>query len=248
MSADILALMYHRVSEPNNQKALANFTDHLQQIANKYNIICPKQAPIKNKLNVCLTFDDAYYDFYAYVFPLLKKLQIKAILGVPVKYILENTNVQSSERLNVAYPKGMQDNLYKTKAPFCTWAELKEMQDTGFVDIACHSYSHPHIGPESDFNKEVIEAKNILQNKLNVNINYFIYPYGHFHKKTHNKLLEHYDFAFRIGSALNKGWNNKTGVIYRVDADKFWKSNNDITPKDLKKYTRKYWINKIRGK
>src|SRR5690554_8187295 len=41
------------------------------------------------KPNVVLTFDDAYLDFYEFVWPLLKKLKLPATLYVPTGY-LEN--------------------------------------------------------------------------------------------------------------------------------------------------------------
>jgi len=249
MSADILTLMYHQILEPNNHQALELFDKHLQYIKNHFSVVLPNDQLSKDKLNICLTFDDAYCDFYAVVFPLLKKYNFKAILGVPTKYILKESQIPMTKRLNVAYPQGMDDDLYKQQVPFCTWQELKEMAHSKFVEIACHSFSHPHLAHKDiNLQKEIIDAKQTIESNIETKIKYFIYPYGNCNRKVHNLVRKHYQYGFRIGSALNKGWDKKRNMLYRVDADQYWKHDLPITTKQLRKYNRKYWLNRLRIK
>lgn len=72
---------------------------------------------------VLLTFDDAYSSFYKNVFPILKLYKYPCVLAV-VSSWLENPP---------------DDPEYKHG--FMTWAEIKELSDSGLVEIASHSYN-----------------------------------------------------------------------------------------------------------
>ena len=54
-------------------------------------------------------------------YDLLQKYNIKVILAVPTKFILDNTNEKDEDRLNILH-----DDTYSNihKAPFCTFEEL----------------------------------------------------------------------------------------------------------------------------
>lgn len=246
MSTKILTLMYHRVYDPINKYPYDHFVKHLKYIAQQFPVILPGQTPHKGEINVCLTFDDAYYDFYTHVFPLLQQLNIPAIVAVPVKYILINTQIEDHIRHQVPYPKGMQEPLYCEKAPFCTWEELKTMAHSSLVRFASHSYSHASMAnPQINQQKEIIDSKAALERQLGVEVPYFIYPYGNISRDAQKTVAKHYDYAFRIGSAINHRWQK---LMYRVDAEHFWKPLADIQEKHIRKFSRKYWINRIRFK
>ena len=84
---------------------------------------------------------------------------------------------------------------------------------------------------------DIIQSKNILNKKLNTNIDTFVYPFGKMNKQIHNKITEHYKYAMRIGSSINKNWNN---LIYRIDADYLWQNNIKISNILLAKLKFKY--------
>ena len=74
---------------------------------------------------IMLTFDDGYYNNYSYVFPLLKKYNMRAVLSVVGRYTDEYS--KEGEKLNNNYSHA-------------TWTQLKEMQDSGYIEIQNHSY------------------------------------------------------------------------------------------------------------
>src|SRR4029078_10371494 len=151
VSTRIITLMFHRVFEPHLGYDPAQFERYLQYLLEHYPIVVPGDNLKRNAISICLTFDDAYYDFYYYVYPLLKKYNIKAILAVPVKYILDTTTLSAQTRLSVPYPQGMADNLFAQKAPFCTWEELREMADGKHVIMASHGFAHADLShPNTD--------------------------------------------------------------------------------------------------
>ena len=125
----LISTMYHHINSDKYSNTLDIFINHLKYIKSNYNIVLPNDKISYN--SICLTFDDAFFDFYYYIFPLLKKFNIKVILGVPVKYILEDTLVSYNHRLSINH-----DDTYNNKESFCTYKELKEMVDSKLVYIA----------------------------------------------------------------------------------------------------------------
>lgn len=247
-TSSLIILMFHRVFDESQGFDEEAFEQYLKYLISHFHITMPGEPLKKNKINICLTFDDAYCDFYFHVYPLLKKYNIKAVLGVTTDYIVDSTTHTQNVRLSVPYPQGMENEVWLKQVPFCTWDELKQMHDSGYVSMASHSASHPHLtDPDCDLAREIIDSKNLLSEKLNANINSFIYPFGDFNKKVHRMVREHYDWDLRIGSALNKTWQTK-GPLYRVDAEKYWPSNIPFSDKLLRKMNFKYWVNQLRGK
>lgn len=169
---------------------------------------------------LCLTFDDATYDFYHTIFPLLKKYNLKALLGVPTRYILDKSTLSAQERLSVPYTLAMQDGFFDKKAPFCTWEEIEHMVESGHVQIASHSHAHCNLTFSFvNLHREVIQSKKILEQRLKQPVTSFIYPFGKVNRSLHELVSKHYPYSFRIGSAASFGWDCKNGPIPRISGD-----------------------------
>jgi biofilm PGA synthesis lipoprotein PgaB len=79
---------------------------------------------------VLLTFDDGYLSFYTRVYPLLQEFHYPAVLAIVGKWI--------------DAPRG-EPSVYGEKnsvaaASFPTWGQVREMADSGFVELASHTY------------------------------------------------------------------------------------------------------------
>ena len=79
-----------------------------------------------------LTVDDGFADFYTHVFPLLKLFKVPAVFGLVGRWIEEPTVSQN------------ETDPYFRQQRFVTWAQVKEMSDSGWVEIASHSYDLHH--------------------------------------------------------------------------------------------------------
>lgn len=211
--------MYHRVGRGKHANSKSTLIDHFDYIRRFPNVL-PGEPLKRGKTSICLTFDDATFDFYHYVFPLLKEYNLRAVLGVPVRYILEKTELTAKERLSIPYTMAMQDGFFEQKAPFCTWEELREMVASGLVHVASHSFAHCNLTfPFVNLQREVIESKRILEEQLDQPISSFIYPFGRVNRRLHEFVMQHYRFAFRIGSAVNWRWSSTKRPISRIKAD-----------------------------
>ncbi len=131
------ALCYHDISNGfvgNNfslrKKDLVTQFDYLKA---HYNVVSlqdlrdasagVKELPEKA---VLLTFDDGLMSFYENVFPLLKEYKFKAVFAIVVKWTEDGA----------APDYGFKDSNPK----MATWAQLKEMSESGLVEIVSHSY------------------------------------------------------------------------------------------------------------
>lgn len=79
---------------------------------------------------VLLTFDDAYLSFYTRVYPLLREFGYPAVLAVVGRWIdaPHDTSAPYGEKATVS------------EATFPSWEILREMANSGLVELASHTY------------------------------------------------------------------------------------------------------------
>lgn len=215
--------MYHRAVECRLGNPVSTLRSHLALLRARGGVVLPGEPLRKHRLNISLTFDDAYADFYAWVFPLLKEYSLRALVAVPTKFILEKTALSMDERLSVSPDNdaAMQGNISEAKVPFCTWEELREMTASGIVQAASHSHSHINLKqPEADVESEAVHSKKLLEENLRLPVSTFVYPFGRCDARSHGIIKKHYDYAARIGGALNTSWQPRRQPLCRVEADR----------------------------
>jgi peptidoglycan/xylan/chitin deacetylase (PgdA/CDA1 family) len=243
----MLALLYHRIGEGKYSNSPHFMERHLEWIAERYQTVLP--GDVLHRRSICLTFDDATYDFYHYAYPLLKKLGLRALLAVPVHFIQEEGEVSVELRLSVPYSMAMKGEFYRTHVPFCTWRELREMAESGHVTIASHGVHHQHLLSDGlDVDYEIAGSKRILEEKLSRKVNTFVYPLGKFDQEIHAKVKQHYEFAMRIGAAWNTSWQNRNGLIYRIQSDNLISVTEPFRFARKLSYSWFYLLNTLRGR
>lgn len=235
--------MYHHINSDKYSNNHDVFEKHIKHISENFNSTFPSTTLPEKP--ICLVFDDGYYDFYAYVFPLLKKYKVKALLAVVPKYILDDTEVVASERLSFPH-----DELFKQykNATFCTYKELTEMQDSEFVQIVSHSYSHVNLLDETvDLVKEIQDSKEVLEKKLNTTVDSFVYPFGKYNQSILDETMKYYSYSFRIGNGINRDFTGVNHVIYRINGDDLVDEKSLFSFTNMIKFRFKTWLKCIIG-
>ena len=126
---------------------------------------------------ILLTFDDGYYNNYLYAYPTAKRYGMKFVLSPIGKYVDLYTETPD-------------------KSPYyahCTWDMLREMQSSGVVEIANHTYdlhssdgarlgTKQLSGESLEDTKLLTEDVTLFQQKAEENLQskpvLFAYPFG----------------------------------------------------------------------
>ncbi len=236
-------MMYHHLNSDRCSNDYDIFESHLKYISENFTGTFPADTMPKNP--ICLVFDDGYYDFYKLVFPLLKKYNVKALLAVIPKFTLDDVNTSDEERLNYEH-----NDLFKyhEKGTFCTYKELQEMIDTQLVQVVSHSFSHQNlVEDEIDLDEELVKSKNVLENKLNIKVESFVFPFGKYNQEILDETKKHYKYVFRIGNGIDKNFSGTNGVIYRLDADNLENASDIFRFSNIMKFKFKTFIKSIVG-
>lgn len=149
-----------------------SFEENINAILqNGYTIISMKELYDANNLKtelpskpILINFDDGYYSNYEYIFPILKKYNVRASIFVV-------TDKVGKEIDGKKYFGGK---------------ESLEMQESGLVEIFSHSKRHVFYDrlPVKEIRDDVNESYKIIEENLGEkNFRVFAYPYGAYTKE-----------------------------------------------------------------
>ena len=157
-------LIYHKISDSNNIKdiftvSLDNFTKHILFLKDHFNLVSLHDIGQK-KNSFSITFDDGYDDLYNLVFPFIKKHKIFITIFITL------------------------DNLDKNG--YLSFIHLKEMLESGLVELGCHGNTHVSLInlDAKILENEVQYPKYHLENILGININFLSFPNGRYDQNT----------------------------------------------------------------
>lgn len=185
---------------------------------NGFNIIPLKEAVAYLKgerktlppKSIVITFDDGWQSVYTYLFPLIKKYNVPVTLFIYPQTISEGKNAM-------------------------TWEELKELQHTGLFDIQGHTYWHPNFKIEKRklssaeyekfVQKQLVNSKKILEEKLGKNVTLLAWPFGIYDKYLEEQAQKAgYEMAFSIDArTANKSYRPMAQPRFMIIEDQSMK-------------------------
>lgn len=224
---EIPILMYHHLCESekdvNSQTVTAEkFESDLKWLSeNGYRTILPremvenksKHGYIPNGKEVILTFDDGYKSNYELAFPLLKKYNAKAEISV-ITFMIDDSDL--------IHPY------------FCNWDMLKEMTESGLVEIGSHSdnmhnpdnngemYSSEANGLKRYTKEEALADAKASFEKIKNGTGRapatFAYPYGEINKDAEKQLGEYFPVTMITATRMANTWKDFTRLgRFRID-------------------------------
>ena len=156
---------------------------------------------------IILTFDDGHYNNYGYLYPLLEKYDMKAVISIVGSYT-DKFSETDEANLNYSYLR---------------WKDINELISSGRVEFQNHTYNlhdntHGRIGAkkkqgESDdeYKKILEEDINKLQNEFKENTGYvptcFTYPFGSISNSSLDIIKE---LGFKASLSCEEGINKIT--------------------------------------
>ncbi len=138
---------------------------------------------------IIITFDDGYYNNLVYMYPLLVKYDMKAVVSIVGSY---SEIFSNSMDLNPSYAH-------------LTWDNIKEMSESGYVEFQNHSYemhstkvrkgckimaNESYDEYKSKFCSDVMRTQILLTEKCSITPNTFTYPYGYICDESEELLKE----------------------------------------------------------
>jgi peptidoglycan/xylan/chitin deacetylase (PgdA/CDA1 family) len=240
----LLVLMYHRARPGRDGNSAEMLERHFRHIAAHCRNVLPGDALAAGAPNVCLSFDDGYFDFQTVVFPLLRKFGLRALLAISPAVLREWVEASPEERLAVPTEECF---IHPRRGGFCTWPELQAMADSGHVAIAAHGYTHARLDlPAANLATEVHLPKIVLDSRLPRPTESFVFPFGRYSRKSLEETRTAYRYVFRIGSAANQGWDD--GLLYRICADGMSAPSEHFSSGRMAIYRARFFWNRLRGK
>lgn len=150
---------------------------------------------------ILLTFDDGYIDNYENAYPILKKYNLKGSIFIITDY------------LNV-YPN------------YLTWEIAREMQDSGVIDIQCHTMTHvalSSLNSAEELQHEAVDSKKAIETHLEKRVTSIAYPCGAYNDEVQSVVKE---AGYRTAFTVNYGLDNRGDDQYALDRIPIFGSNS----------------------
>ena len=156
------------------------------------------KANLPNK-PIIITLDDGYYSNYEYIYPILKKYNIKASIFIV-------TNKIGREIDGIKY---------------LSWDNCLEMQNSGLVEIFSHSTKHVFYNKLSvrELRDDVKESYKLIEEHLGKqDLKVFAYPYGAYTNETVRTLKNNgidyqvYDIGMNNFKNLDKNYIKRINI------------------------------------
>ncbi|KJY67295.1 polysaccharide deacetylase family protein [Vibrio nigripulchritudo] len=199
-------IMYHRFIRDDSEKGVNGTFMHIDMLEKHFQLIKKmgfetvtfedlKDKGFIHRLSpgkrfIMITVDDGFKDNHELLLPLLKKYNFKAVLYAVTGETYNRWDVEGVETPD-------------RKVELMSREQLKEMSDSGLVEVGGHTLTHPKLSQldEAQQRHEIKANKEELEALLGKSLTSFAYPYGDHNEDTKRISKElGYDFSVATNS------------------------------------------------
>lgn len=158
VNADKALIPQYAVSPENFEKQIAWLHDHGYKFVSVDDVLAARagKKPLPEKA-VLLSFDDGYRSFYQYAFPVIKRYHAPVVLALVGSWLTPKEN----QKIDFGGEHVARDSMF-------SWGELKEMVDSGLVELGSHSFAlHDGILANPQGNMEPAVTTRLYSAKTN---------------------------------------------------------------------------------
>lgn len=112
------------------------------------------------------------------------------------------------------------------KPALMDWAQLREMQASGLVEIGSHTCTHQRLTtalPQPELEREIVESRSLLERQLERPVNLFCFPNGDYSTEALSLVKRHYKAAVTTQKGINRAADCALHELVRIGV------HNDIT-------------------
>jgi peptidoglycan/xylan/chitin deacetylase (PgdA/CDA1 family) len=145
------------------------------------------------KGGVCVTNDDGEKYACQKFLELAAKYKVKVSLGIVAEWVGDWDTV--------------------------SWDELRAGLSQGFLQVASHTVSHPHLTTlsDDDLDWELKESKRLLEQGLNTPIDTIFYPYGEYDARVVSRARLYYKYGRQAFVGDTTGYNTLPFNFYELE-------------------------------
>ena len=157
-----VSLVLHRLVKQHTEKFEDIRLDDFEFLLTK---ICEHQLKGSKGSRVLITFDDGHKSDIELALPAIQKFQLNAQFYIVPAWI--------------------------GKPGFCSWNDIRDLSAAG-MKIGSHSMTHPRLTQisKAGLQREILDSKKMISDKLGKDIETFAIPYGDKNKKVIAYILE----------------------------------------------------------
>lgn len=212
------------ISNENGSIVFEKFLKHLARyckfisLQEATNLIVNRRFPEKDCM-VAFTFDDGFEECYTIIAPILEKYNVRGAFFINANYIGSNEK----------YQRGFNNRILTFEKYPMNWDQIKDLHRRGHI-IGSHTLDHLNMADLSndEIDYQLKTNKQIIENKLNCDCEYFAWTYGqmkHFPDNALKITKKYHKFIF---SATNftKYFSMDGFVLNRRHIEPFWQKSH----------------------
>lgn len=170
---------------------------------------------VSNHPLIALSFDDGFRECFDIIYKCLNKRSIKGAFFINAGVIEGASDYVSDYRKRV--------DTYEKE--FLTWSMLNDMALDGQI-VGSHTLGHYRLSMLNNltFQEEVVRNKELINERLGFNTDFFAWPYGRLHDTTKDQIdfiKKHHPFIFS-GDDYKKYTSFNGEVINRRHVESYW--------------------------
>ena len=168
-----------------------------------------------SKKSLILTFDDGFWDNHAFAFPILKKYRFKATIFIVTGWISDGRDVARPREVVSHYQCNQLVSQGQENQIAMNWSEVKEMQDSGLIEIESHTHSHnKELYKDIPALKENLKySREAILSYLNKNSTCLCWPGGRY---SHESIAAAQEAGFTSFCTTERGLNQPGGDLLRL--------------------------------